>query len=102
MCQELACPTLSRPLREIAREDLRFVLESVQLDRPASARAVALKLRCLADDALLAGNPAIHARAVHAAATADRWHAGVDAENARVGVLRAVIDISRALLITLY
>ena len=69
------------------------MLESVQVDRPASSRAVALKLRCLADDALISGNPAIHARAVQAAAAADRWHAGVDADDARVGVLRAVIEI---------
>lgn len=102
MCQQAACPTLSRPFCEIARDDLRFILEAVQLDRPTVARSVALKLRCLADDALLAGNAAIHVRAVAAAAAADRWHAGVDADDARVGVLRAVIDISRALLITLY
>lgn len=102
MCQDATCPTLSRPLGEIARDDLRFVLESVQLDRPAAARAVALKLRCLAGDALLAGSTAIHARAVLAAAAADHWHAGVDADDARVRVLRGVIDIARALLITLY
>jgi len=92
---------MSHSLCEVARTDLRFVLESIQVNRPEAARAVALKLRCLAGDALLAGNRSIHSRAVHTAAAADRWHAGVDPEDARVCVLRGVLGIARALLLPL-
>ena len=89
-------------LCEAARSDLRFVLESIQVDRPETARAVALKLRCLATDALIAGDRATHSRAVDTAAAADRWHAGDDPEDARVAVLTGVLGIARALLLPLY
>lgn len=89
-------------LCEAARTELRFVLQSIQVDRPEAARAVALKLRCLAADALLAGDRATHTRVVQTAAAADRWHAGVDPEAARVAVLAGVLGIARALLLPLY
>jgi hypothetical protein len=101
MCHEAANYTF-RPLCDIARDDLRRVLELVQVDQPGAARAVALKLRCLADDALLAGHAAIRSEALCAASAADRWHVGIGADEARVDVLRTVIAIARQLRLTLF
>lgn len=89
-------------LGDVARRDLRFVLESIQIDRPGTARAVALKLRALAAGAPLAGDRATHARVVEIAAAADRWHARVDPDDARVAVLAGVLGVARALLLPLY
>lgn len=89
-------------LGEAARSDLRFVLESIQVDRPELARAVALKLRVLAAGALLAGDRATHARVVAVVAAADRWHARVNPDEARVAVLTGVLGIARGLLLPLY
>jgi hypothetical protein len=85
------------PLAAVARNDIRSVLELVQLDRPGAARAVALKMRCLADDALLAGHRETREHALAAAAAADYWDAGVDTEAARSGIVCATFRIARAL-----
>ena len=101
MCLDARIDASSPPLRDVARADIRCVLELVQLDRPGAARAVALKMRCLADDALLARCPEIRERATNAAHEAERWDAG-DPDEARAGVVREVLGIARALVLSLY